>query len=128
MTHLLRPALVVAVLALAACDSTDAEFEIGGTYSGVTEDLGTSRTTRTVEVPETESGESFRFEGRVVEGGTGGLVDEVILPVSGTGTYDHPALTLTVGGETSSGTVSDDGETITLETEPGSDPAVLRRQ
>ena len=118
-------------LALTACDSTDAEFEIGGTYSGTTEDSrdedtgeGTF-TTLTVDVPETESGESFRFEGRVVE--RGGF-DEVIDLVGGTGTYDHPALTLTVEGETATGTVSDDGDTILLQTEPGDDPAVLERQ
>ena len=130
MARLLRPALVALLaLGLAACDSNDAEFEIGGTYSGVTEDLrGTDSgtfTTLTIDVPETQSGGSFRFEGQVVE--TGGF-DQVIDVVGGTGTYDHPEVTLTVRGETSRGTVSDDGEAITLVTEPGDAPAVLRRQ
>ncbi|MDT0631704.1 hypothetical protein RQM47_02730 [Rubrivirga sp. S365] len=124
-------ACLLATLALAACDSADSEFEIGGTYSGVTEDLrdedtgeGTF-TTLTVDIPDTESGESFRFEGSVIE--QGGF-DEVIDPVTGTGTYDHPALTLVVDGEALTGTVSDDGDTIAIETDPGDAPATLRRQ
>lgn len=130
MARLPRPALAALLaLGLAACDSAGADFEIGGTYSGVTEDLrdtdsGTF-TTLTLDIPRTASGGSFRFEGRVVE--TGGF-DQVIDLVEGMGTYDHPGVTLTVRGETSRGTVGDGGGTITLVAGPGDAPAVLRRQ
>ena len=117
------PLLALLVISLAACDSTE-DYSIGGTYAGVTEDLGTTQTTLTVDIPETASGGTFSFTGSVVERGPS---DEVISNVAGTGTYDHPTVVLTVAGEPATGTVSDDGETIRLETEPG-DFATLTRE
>ncbi|WP_412069515.1 hypothetical protein [Rubrivirga sp. IMCC43871] len=115
--------LALLVVALAACDSTE-EFVVGGTYSGVTEDLGTTQTIATLDIPETASGGSFRFSALIVERGPS---DEVITGAEGTGTYDHPTISLTVEGEVATGTVSDDGETIRLEVDPGQF-ATLRRE
>ena len=116
-----RLALFAALLlSLAACDSSDS-FVVGGTYSGVTEDLGTSQTTLTVEIPETESPGTFSFAATVAERGSS-------IRAAGTGTYDHPSIVLTVEGESAEGTVSDDGEEILLETEPGNEPALLTRR
>ncbi len=121
--------LALAALALAACDSADEsatdEVALGGTYSGVTEDRGASQIVLTVEIPEVPSGVAFRFTGSLVD--RGGFDEAIIASLVGIGTYDHPTLVLTIEGEPMTGTVSDDGETIRLETEPG-DFATLTRE
>ena len=102
---------------MSACDSVDAEYVIGGTYSAVTEDHGDgSQTFTTLTIPETESGETFAFDATVTETNASGSTSS---DLSGTGTYNHPAITITAEEETSVGTVSDDGQTLTLEIEPG---------
>jgi len=118
--------LVVTVsLLLPACDSVDAGYVIGGSYSAVTEDLGEgNQTVATLDIPETASGETFAFAATVTETNAVGSTSS---DFTGTGVYDHPAVTITVEGETSTGTVSDDGETLTIEIEPG-DFADFERQ
>lgn len=99
-------------LALTACDSTD-DFEIGGTYSGTFEDsIGFNDAELTI--PDTPNGDTFTFQYFLSEtDGDGTVFDEYT--VSGTGTYDHPEITLTIEDETTTGTVSDDGDTIRID-------------
>ena len=106
--------LLALALGLAACDST-ATFQIGGTYSGIT-DTSVDVTTLSIRIPETPSGGTFSFTGTRAEGQNG----EVETPVAGTGTYDHPAVTLTVEGEAVAGTASDDGDVLTFTDADGS--------
>lgn len=138
----IRPLIVAALLlALAACDSAgDVTTEeavpetlaIGGTYSGLTDvvkgDGFRLETEMRVTVPEgTESGNTFALtvivetarianNGRSVSGSF----------VGGTGTYDHPEITLAVDDETIEGKVSDDRDTIRIDNGEG-DVVVLIR-
>lgn len=121
--------LALALLILPACDSTE-EFTIEGSYSGISNTDPGFEATLTVVLPEVESGETFPFTATIVQ-------FSETNSVSGTGTYDHPAISLTVpddgptADDTIEGTVSDDGETITLVLEDdgsGQGPIVLRRQ
>lgn len=117
-------AVLVLVASLAGCDSVD-EFIIGGTYSGVTQDDGTTRTTLSVDIPETASGSgTVRLAGSVVERGP---FDEVIGGFDGTVTYDHPEIVLTLEAASFQGTVSDDGTEIEL-TVSGNAFATLARE
>lgn len=122
------PRLLLALLlctGVAACDSA-ADFEIGGTYSGVTNStLGSVALEITLD--DTPTGERFAFTGVLVERDEDGA--EVARdPLSGTGTYDHPAVTLTVGGDTVAGTASDDGSRLTLGDDTGLGDFVLVRR
>lgn len=105
------------LLILPACDSEEittsfASVSIGGVYTGTTTIDGTVRD-YTITFP-TTSGGAFTWDG---------TVDSEDFPetlsVGGTGTYDHPDITLTetTGDEPTaiSGTVSADGATITLD-------------
>ncbi|MEP0545451.1 MAG: hypothetical protein ABJF88_00815 [Rhodothermales bacterium] len=130
--------LLVPALALTGCDSTDDEDEngnatFGGTYEGRYIDPN-DNTLIALEIPDTASG-SFAFTG------TSTLHTDRPNPTTssytGTGTYNHPNLALTIedefGQETIGGTVSDDRDTITITTitEGGEAEAfdvVLRRQ
>ncbi len=100
-------------LVLSSCDS-NSEHEIGGTYSGVTEQLGDRTTFLALVIPGTQDGETFRFTGTVTEQDYDAISRE---STSGSGTYDHPTITLVVLGETLEGTVSDDGDDLRLEVE-----------
>ncbi len=119
--------LAVALLVLPACDSSE-EFVIDGTYSGVSNTDPGLEATLTLVIPTTASGETFSFTGTTVQGAP--------VTFSGTGTYDHPAISLLAfdDGPTADdaieGTVSDDGATITLVPDDGSGqgPIVLQRQ
>lgn len=123
----IRPLLFALVLAFAfaACDSTD-EFQIGGTYAGVTNTtLGTA--TLTVTVPDTPSGDTFSFSGSLVEADENGRTQSNS-PLRGTGTYDHPDISITVEGETLSGTANDAGDRLTLDDDTGLGAFVLVRR
>ena len=119
--------LVCFLLVLPACDSEEitTSFEsvpIGGVYTGATTVDGMVRD-YTFTFPATTGG-SFTWSG---------TVDSEDFPetlaVGGTGAYDHPDLTLT---ETTrdepaeiTGSVSADGETITLEGDENGQPVTL---
>ncbi len=118
-------ALFAVVLLLPACDSAEA-FEIGGTYSGtiVATDTPGFDASVTVVIPETETGASFSFS-------ITGAQEGATVTSMGRGTYDHPSISLVVEDgigqdDVATGTVSDDGDTITLDA--GDGPFTLRRQ
>ena len=91
-------------LTLTACDSAD-DFSIGGEYTGDTRAFSEV----TFGIPDTDSGDTFQFSVLLVDRETG-----TESTLGGTGTYDHPRITLTLtpGGDVFSGTVSDDGDEI----------------
>ena len=113
---MLRRALLAAVLALAACDSTP-ETAIGGTYvfeeAAGPDNLGVA-TEATLAIPETGTGEGFSFSYTFqrTDGATGATLQSDA--GTGTGTYDHPAVTFRLGGETAAGTVSAGGGRIVI--------------
>ena len=96
-------------LTLTACDST-ADFEIGGTYTGSFDSTLGSENDAELTVPDTPSGGRFSFRYTLTESDGRGTDFETT--VAGTGTYDHPKITLTAEDETIDGTVSEDGDTI----------------
>ena len=105
--------LLAALLVLPACDST-AEYTIGGTYSGISNSQTPGfETTLSFTIPETESGSSFSFTGRRVQ------VGSATVTFSGTGTYDHPAITFDVDGDEVAGTVNEFGTSLTLDDDSG---------
>lgn len=110
---------VLGVLVLPACDSTE-EFAIGGTYAGVTNEQEGLETTLSLVIPTTASGSSFSFTGQRTQ------FDET--QISGTGTYDHPEITITVAGDTVEGTVSDDGAALTFDDDSGLGAFTLTRE
>ena len=120
--------LLLAAFAFPACDSAE-ELVIGGTYSGLSNTQAGLETTLTVVIPETESGETFTFSATTVQGSQ-------TVAFSGTGTYDHPAISITArddgptADDTIAGTVSGDGLTITFvpDDDSGLGPITLRRR
>lgn len=116
---LARIALVALALSFSACDSTET-YMIGGTYSGTINDADFAATL-TIVLPDIETGDSFSFTGTRVQ------FDETVT-LSGTGTYDYPSLTLTVGGDTANVTVSEDGNTLRFTFDDVDDTYTLTRQ
>lgn len=119
--NLLPLAALAFALTLAGCDSGSADTDalsIGGTYSG-TQTVDGLDQTMSLTIPTTESG-GFAFTGEVAA-----QIDSftVSIPLTGTGTYDHPDLSLTVTAtidgdpdtEQISGTVSASGDILTLD-------------
>ena len=121
MTFFRVLSLLLLVVSLSACDSTE-EFVIGGTYSGISNSqTAGAETTLSLTIPETASGSSFSFTAARTQ------FDETA-EFSGTGTYDHPAVTITVAGETIEGTASDDGAALTLDDDTGLGSFTLTRE
>jgi hypothetical protein len=112
-------ALILIPITLAACDSSDGDSSIGGSYVG-TLSSGGSTISYDFDIEET-SGGSFEWTGEVTRNGD-------TQTASGTGTYDHPDISFTEQGDTVTGTVSDSRETITLQLPASSADLVLRRQ
>ena len=105
-------------LPLSACDSAETtgppeSFEIGGTYVGTSQDGPDDFNDIELTIPTTPSGDTFAFRFFLSENdGAGTVFSETT--TNGTGTYDHPAITLAGGDDTIAGTVSDDGDTIQI--------------
>ena len=117
-------------LTLTACDSAD-EYTIGGTYAATEtvedEELfpdGGIPVTLTLTIPEVVSGRTFSFRSSYSAEIDGETVD--FGRDRGTGTYDHPDVSLDVDGDVARGTASADGDQITLSYEDTS--FVLQRQ
>ncbi|WP_412061624.1 hypothetical protein [Rubrivirga sp. IMCC45206] len=121
MTRFLAPLVLLLAFGLTACDST-AEFVVGGTYFGQSNDQVGFVADLTLVIPTTESGDTFAFTGTLNQEGA------AIESISGTGRYDHPAITLTADGETIVGTVSADGSALTIDDDTGLGAFALRRQ
>jgi hypothetical protein len=121
--------LLLLFLFVAGCDSNDDDGppEIEGTYTASFQDGNTSGTYRLV-IPATDSG-SFglgsdsELAADVAGGGT------VNAPITGTGTYDYPNVSITLninfaGGTESftvTGTVSESANTMTLRDAEGAE-------
>ena len=109
------------LLSLAACDTAE-ERTIGGDY--LFEDgpdaMGLA-TQASLSIPTTASGERFSFSYTFRQSSGGAVVED--RAGTGSGRYDHPTLTFALEGTTATGTVSDDGDRITLD-EPGRDPFI----
>ena len=104
-------ALAVALLIFPACDSTE-QYSIGGTYSGISNEQAGLEADLSLTIPATASGSSFTFSGELTQSGQP-------TALSGTGTYDHPAIALDVSGDAVTGTVSDDGDLLEQREEAG---------
>ena len=121
----MRTALVLSLFAflLTACDSSR-DYTVGGSYVGsytFTEGGAAVTVETTFVLPDVSDGETFAFTSTAEI-----TVDQTVTETaSGTGSYSHPTLTLTADGTTLSGTVSDDGQSFTLQQD--SQPVVFRR-
>jgi hypothetical protein len=102
-------ALAAVTLTLAACDSS-ADLQIGGSYTA-TQTIEGVAFAYTLVIPTTEDGGSFPFTIAVTSDAGGNSR-------TGNGTYTHPNIRLSPeGASTASGTVTDDGDTLTVRVE-----------
>ncbi len=110
---------------LAGCDASDAAPALGGLYVH-TEDAAVFQ----MDLPETTGG-SFTLGSRSAVVLTSGENPETV-PMTGTGTYDPPTLTVTFafGGETvtMSGQAADDGASFWLDDAEGVSRMTFTRQ
>lgn len=119
--------LALALLALAACDAADPAPEIGGLYVHTE---GDGAAVFQMDLPATSAG-AFALGSRSEVRLTFGETPET-LPMTGSGTYAHPTITVTYtfGGETvtMSGPVAADGASFVLDDAEGVSRMTFTRQ
>jgi hypothetical protein len=133
--HSLLPLAVLAFgLALTGCDSNSPEDDvpsIGGMYIGTSTEDGVE-TTFALDIPATDAGSFTLGDESEASGEVEGVT--VSIPLTGTGTYDHPdiaiTMTYTVADETFTeqvdGTASASGDILRLEDEDGATLTLTR--